>query len=52
MAEIVARLPDDIVIPALTHPAAAAALDIDDDRRTQALREALRPRDCPPSRLA
>jgi ribose 5-phosphate isomerase RpiB len=29
MAEIVVRLPDDIVMPALTHPAAAAALDID-----------------------
>ena len=29
MAEIVERLPDDIVVPALTHPAAAAALDID-----------------------
>jgi ribose 5-phosphate isomerase RpiB len=29
MAEIVVRLPDDIVIPALTHLAAAAALDID-----------------------
>jgi len=29
MAEIVVRLPDDIVVPALAHPAAAAALDID-----------------------
>jgi ribose 5-phosphate isomerase RpiB len=29
MAEIVALLPDDIIVPALTHPAAAAALDID-----------------------
>ena len=29
MAEIVVRLPDEIVVPALTHPAAAAALDID-----------------------
>jgi hypothetical protein len=29
MAEIVVRLPDDIVMPALTHPAASAALDID-----------------------
>jgi ribose 5-phosphate isomerase RpiB len=29
MAEIVVRLPDDIVIPALTHPAAAAALAVD-----------------------
>lgn len=29
MAEIVALLPDDIVVPALTHPAAAAVLDID-----------------------
>jgi hypothetical protein len=29
MAEIIVRLPDDIVVPALTHPAAAAALDID-----------------------
>ena len=29
MAEVVVRLPDDIVVPALTHPAAAAALDVD-----------------------
>lgn len=29
MAEIVVRLPDEIVVPALTHPAATAALDID-----------------------
>jgi ribose 5-phosphate isomerase RpiB len=29
MAEIVALLPDDIIVPALTHPAAAAVLDID-----------------------
>ncbi len=29
MAEIVERLPDDIVMPALTHPAAAAVLAID-----------------------
>ena len=29
MAEIVVRLPDDIAVPALTHPAAAAALDVD-----------------------
>ncbi len=29
MAEVVLRLPDDIVTPALTHPAAAAALDVD-----------------------
>ena len=29
MAEVVVRLPDEIVVPALTHPAAAAALDID-----------------------
>ena len=29
MAEIVVRLPDDILVPALTHPAAAAVLDID-----------------------
>ena len=29
MAEIVVRLQDDIVVPALTHPAAAAALDVD-----------------------
>ena len=43
MAEIVGRLPDDIVIPALTHPAAAAALDID-GVADEALREALRAR--------
>ena len=43
MAEIVERLPDDIVLPALTHLAAAAALDIDtiDD---MALRSALQAR--------
>mgnify|MGYP001823889702 FL=1 len=29
MAEVVVRLPDDIVVPALTHPAAVAALDVD-----------------------
>ena len=29
MAEIVVRLPDEILVPTLTHPAAAAALDID-----------------------
>ena len=29
MAEIVVRLPDGIAVPALTHPAAAAALDVD-----------------------
>ena len=29
MAEVVARLPDEIVVPAITHPAAAAVLDID-----------------------
>ena len=29
MAEIVVRLPDEIIAPALTHPAAAAALEID-----------------------
>ena len=29
MAEIVERLPDEIVVPALTHPAAAAVLDVD-----------------------
>jgi ribose 5-phosphate isomerase RpiB len=43
MAEIVARLPDEVLLPALTHPAAGAALDadtIEDD----ALREALRSR--------
>jgi ribose 5-phosphate isomerase RpiB len=28
MAEIVSLLPDDLVVPALTHPAAAAALDV------------------------
>jgi ribose 5-phosphate isomerase RpiB len=29
MTEIVADLPDEVIVPALTHPAAAAALDID-----------------------
>ena len=29
MAEVLVRLPDDIVVPTLTHPAAAAALDVD-----------------------
>ena len=29
MAEIVGRLPDEVVMPALTHPAAAAALDFE-----------------------
>ena len=29
MAEVVVRLPDEIVVPAITHPAAAAVLDID-----------------------
>jgi ribose 5-phosphate isomerase RpiB len=29
MAEVLVRLPDEIVIPALAHPAAAAALDVD-----------------------
>ena len=28
MGEIIERLPDDILLPAITHPAAAAALDI------------------------
>jgi ribose 5-phosphate isomerase RpiB len=43
MAEIVVRLPDDIVLPALTHPAAAAALDIDSISDT-VLRSALQAR--------
>lgn len=43
MAEIVARLPDDVVVPALTHPAAAAALDIDSIRDAE-LRSALQAR--------
>lgn len=43
MAEIVVRLPDDIVVPALTHPAAAAALDIDSISDT-VLRSALQAR--------
>jgi ribose 5-phosphate isomerase RpiB len=43
MAEIVVRLPDDIVLPALTHPAAAAALDIDGIEDT-VLRSALQAR--------
>jgi ribose 5-phosphate isomerase RpiB len=40
MTEIVARLPDEVVVPALSHPAAAAVLDIEtvEDRD---LREAL-----------
>jgi ribose 5-phosphate isomerase RpiB len=29
MAEIVSRLPDEVVVPAITHPAAAAALDVE-----------------------
>jgi hypothetical protein len=29
MAEVVVRLPDEIVVPALTHPAAAAVLDVE-----------------------
>jgi hypothetical protein len=29
MAEIVERLPDEIVLPAITHPAVAAVLDVD-----------------------
>jgi len=29
MAEVVVRLPDEIVLPALTHPAASALLDVD-----------------------
>ena len=43
MAEIVVRLPDEIVVPALTHPAAAAALDIDSIEDT-ILRSALQAR--------
>lgn len=43
MAEIIVRLPDDIVVPALTHPAAAAVLDIDTIEDT-VLRTALQAR--------
>jgi ribose 5-phosphate isomerase RpiB len=43
MAEIVAVLPDDIVLPAITHPAAAAALDIETIEDT-VLRSALQER--------
>ena len=43
MAEVVVRLPDEIVVPALTHPAAAAALDVDSIDDT-VLRSALQAR--------
>jgi ribose 5-phosphate isomerase RpiB len=43
MAEIVAALPDDILLPAITHPAAAAALDIE-TIEDAALRSALQER--------
>jgi ribose 5-phosphate isomerase RpiB len=43
MAEIVAVLPDEIVLPALSHPAAAAALDIDSIEDAE-LRRALQSR--------
>jgi ribose 5-phosphate isomerase RpiB len=43
MGEIVDRLPDDVLLPALTHPAAAAALDVGTVGDV-ALREALRHR--------
>jgi len=43
MAEIVTLLPDEIVVPAITHPAAAAALDIA-TIEDEALRSALRTR--------
>ena len=42
-AEIVARLPDDIVVPAITHPAAGAALDLPTIADAE-LREALESR--------
>ncbi|MGD8487049.1 MAG: RpiB/LacA/LacB family sugar-phosphate isomerase [Chloroflexota bacterium] len=43
MAEVVDRLPDEIVVPALTHPAAAAVLDIGSIRDIE-LRSALQAR--------
>jgi ribose 5-phosphate isomerase RpiB len=43
MAEIVAVLPDEVVLPALSHPAAAAALDIDSIEDVE-LRSALQSR--------
>jgi ribose 5-phosphate isomerase RpiB len=43
MPEIVAGLPDEIILPAITHPAAAAALDIDSIADTS-LRSALQAR--------
>ena len=47
MAEIVVRLPDDIVMPALTHPAAAAALDVDsiEDTDLRSVLQARMPRE-------
>ena len=58
LVEIVARLPDDVVLPALTHPAAAAALDVDtiedvDLRRAlQARRGGLLAQDAPEAAAA
>jgi ribose 5-phosphate isomerase RpiB len=43
MAEIVGRLPDDVLRPVLTHPAAAAVLDVE-TIADLALRDALRSR--------
>ena len=45
MAEIVALLPDEILLPAITHPAAAAVLDIDTiaDAALRAALQARRP---------
>jgi ribose 5-phosphate isomerase RpiB len=48
MAEIIERLPDEVVVPALTHPAAAAALDVDTIADAD-LRAALRARLAVPS---
>jgi ribose 5-phosphate isomerase RpiB len=48
MAEIVERLPDDVLIPALTHPAAATVLDVE-TIADEALRSALRSRLAVPS---
>jgi ribose 5-phosphate isomerase RpiB len=49
MTEIVANLPDEIIVPALTHPAAALALDID-SMADVALRSALQARRPGPTR--
>jgi hypothetical protein len=48
MPEIVALLPDEILLPAITHPAAAAVLDID-TIADAALRAALQARRPAPS---